>query len=99
MAIFLLFSALIFRLGFVQIVYGDEYKRAVDKTEDIVISTTVPRGEIYDRNGNSIVSNKGKNAILFTNWKYKPNQLKETAGKLADLIDMDSDKELKKSQT
>ena len=96
LAIFLLFSALIFRLGFVQIVYGDEYKRVVDKTEDIVISTTVPRGEIYDRNGNSIVSNKGKNAILFTNWKYKPNQLKETAGKLADLIDMDSDKELKK---
>ncbi len=94
--IFFLFSALILRLGFVQIVYGDEYKREVDKTEDIVISTTVPRGEIYDRNGNSIVSNKGKNAILYTNWKYKPDELRETAEKLADLIDMDSKMELDK---
>lgn len=57
--VFLLFSALILRLGFVQIVYGDDYKNEVEKKEDVVISTSVPRGEMYDRTGKSIVSNVG----------------------------------------
>ncbi|WP_249878179.1 peptidoglycan D,D-transpeptidase FtsI family protein [Niallia circulans] len=96
-AVFLLFSALILRLGFVQIVYGDEYKKQVEKKEDITISTSVPRGEIYDRTGKSIVSNVGKNAITYTNWKkYKPNEMRDTAEELAKIIKMDSEKDLKK---
>ncbi|MEK4908247.1 peptidoglycan D,D-transpeptidase FtsI family protein [Niallia sp. FSL M8-0099] len=95
--VFLLFSALILRLGFVQIVYGDEYKKQVEKKEDIIISTSVPRGEIYDRTGESIVSNVGKNAITYTNWKkYKPNEMRDTAEELAKIIKMDSEKDLKK---
>ncbi|WP_312093180.1 penicillin-binding protein 2 [Niallia sp.] len=95
--VFLLFSALILRLGFVQIVYGDEYKKEVEKKEDVVISTSVPRGEIYDRTGKSIVSNVGKNAITYTNWKkYTPKEMRDTAEKLAEIIKMDSEKDLKK---
>jgi penicillin-binding protein A len=95
--VFLLFSALILRLGFVQIVYGDDYKKEVEKKEDVVISTSVPRGEMYDRTGKSIVSNVGKNAITYTNWKkYTPQEMRDTAEELAEIIKMDSEKDLKK---
>ncbi|WP_400242409.1 peptidoglycan D,D-transpeptidase FtsI family protein [Niallia sp. JL1B1071] len=95
--VFLLFSALILRLGFVQIVYGDDYKKEVEKKEDVVISTSVPRGEMYDRTGKNIVSNVGKNAITYTNWKkYTPKEMRDTAEELAKIIKMDSDKDLKK---
>lgn len=95
--VFLLFSALILRLGFVQIVYGDDYKNEVEKKEDVVISTSVPRGEMYDRTGKSIVSNVGKNAITYTNWnKYTAEEMRDTAEELAKIIKMDSDKDLKK---
>ncbi|SLL32658.1 cell division protein FtsI/penicillin-binding protein 2 [Mycobacteroides abscessus subsp. abscessus] len=95
--VFLLFSALILRLGFVQIVYGDDYKKEVEKKEDVVISSSVPRGEMYDRTGKSIVSNVGKNAITYTNWKkYTPEEMRDTAEELAKIIKMDSEKELKK---
>ncbi|MFT8319267.1 MAG: penicillin-binding protein 2 [Bacillus sp. (in: firmicutes)] len=94
--VFLLFSALIMRLGFVQIVYGDEYKRELEKKEDIIISTQVPRGQMYDRNGNTIVGNAAKNAITYTNWGVKPEVMRETAEKLAGLITMDTKDDLKK---
>ncbi|MEQ2464899.1 penicillin-binding protein 2 [Niallia sp. CLA-SR-H024] len=95
--VFLLFSALILRLGFVQIVYGDDYKNEVEKKEDVVISTSVPRGEMYDRTGKSIVSNVGKNAITYTNWKkYTAEEMRDTAEELAKIIKMDNDKDLKK---
>jgi len=95
--VFLLFSALILRLGFVQIVYGDDYKNEVEKKEDVVISTSVPRGEMYDRTGKIIVSNVGKNAITYTNWKkYSAEEMRDTAEELAKIIKMDSDKDLKK---
>ncbi|MGP7816256.1 peptidoglycan D,D-transpeptidase FtsI family protein [Niallia sp. 01092] len=95
-AVFLLFSALIMRLGFVQIVYGDEYKRELEKKEDIIISTQVPRGQMYDRNGNNIVGNQGKNAITYTNWGVKADKMRETAEKLANLIELDKKDDLKK---
>ncbi|PKG25746.1 penicillin-binding protein [Niallia nealsonii] len=94
--VFLLFSALILRLGFVQIVYGDDYKRELEKKEDIIISTQVPRGEMYDRNGHNIVSNKAKNAITYTNWDVKAKDMQNTAEKLARLIKMDTEDDLKK---
>ncbi|PMC33909.1 hypothetical protein CJ195_26185 [Bacillus sp. UMB0899] len=48
--VFSLFVALIIRLGFFQIVYGEEYKKEVKKTVDMVVNTSVPRGKILDRN-------------------------------------------------
>ena len=39
--VFLLFSVLILRLGVVQIVYGDDYKREIERTEDITVNNPV----------------------------------------------------------
>ena len=64
--VFLLFSLLIFRLGIVQIIYGDDYKREIDRKENVTINTSMPRGNIMDRNGMLIVGNKPSNAITYT---------------------------------
>ena len=49
--VFILFSVLVFRLGYLQIVKGEEYVRELERTEEIQVNTSVPRGRIYDRYG------------------------------------------------
>ncbi|NRD79293.1 penicillin-binding protein 2 [Bacillus sp. BRMEA1] len=90
--VFLLFSSLILRLGFVQIVYGENYKRALDRKEDFTVTNPVPRGKMYDRNNRVIVDNLPRKAIVFTNEGFSQNDMLETAKKLAKLIDKKTDK-------
>ena len=65
-SIFLLFSLLIFRLGYLQIVKGEEYTRLLEETEETTINTSLPRGRIFDRTGKVLVDNKPRNAITYT---------------------------------
>ncbi|MGY3714328.1 peptidoglycan D,D-transpeptidase FtsI family protein [Sutcliffiella cohnii] len=85
--VFLLFSALILRLGFVQIVYGEKYRVEVDRTENITVNTPVPRGKVYDRNGDIVVDNEPLNAITYTRTGSTKEQL-EVAEKLATVIEV-----------
>lgn len=91
--VFALFSVLILRLGYVQIVHGEDAKRELERTEDVTVRTTVPRGLIYDRNFNPVVENEAERAIIYTAPK-SPNQKEtlETAEKLAKIIDQNTDK-------
>ncbi|RST61748.1 penicillin-binding protein 2 [Siminovitchia terrae] len=91
--VFLLFSLLILRLGVIQIVYGEDAKREVERTEDITVNKSVPRGKIYDRKHRLIVDNEPRKAITYT----IPNQFDQketlkTAKALAKLINKDTDK-------
>ncbi|MCM3444255.1 peptidoglycan D,D-transpeptidase FtsI family protein [Metabacillus halosaccharovorans] len=89
---FLFFVALILRLGFVQIVYGEEYKKEVRKTVDTVVSIPVPRGKIFDRNEKVIVDNVAVKAITYTRMKgTTPQEMLETAKVLSNMIDMDEE--------
>lgn len=88
-SIFILFSLLIFRLGYLQIVKGEEYVRALEMTEEIPVNTSVPRGRIYDKYGRILVDNEPKNAITYTKMQdTKQSDMLEIAKKLADLIEM-----------
>lgn len=91
-SVFLLFSVLILRLGFVQIVYGENFKRDLARKEDITISTPVPRGRILDRDYRIIVDNVPKSAISYTNEGFSQSVMLETAEKLAKLITIKTDK-------
>ena len=64
--VFVLFSVLILRLGVVQIVYGDEYRREVERTEEVTVNNSVPRGKMYDRNFKLMVDNQPLDAITYT---------------------------------
>lgn len=88
-AVFLMFSLLVLRLGVVQIVQGETYKREVEKTEDVVVSHSVPRGRMFDRNGQLIVDNIPKNAITYTNYGVSTKEMLEVAERLALLIEME----------
>jgi penicillin-binding protein A len=90
--VFLLFSALILRLGFVQIVYGEDYKRELEKTEDVTVNTSVPRGKMYDATGKVIVDNVAQKAITYTNSGVKQEEMLETAELLSRYIMKDTKK-------
>lgn len=90
--VFLLFSILILRLGVVQIVYGDDYKRELERTEDITVNNPVPRGKMFDRRGKVIVDNTPKNAITYTNFGASQEEMLDVARRLAKLIKLEPDK-------
>ncbi|MFC4618002.1 peptidoglycan D,D-transpeptidase FtsI family protein [Camelliibacillus cellulosilyticus] len=66
LVIFLAFSGLILRLGYIQIVKGEDYAQALSKTQNKTASVSSARGLIYDSTGKLLVDNKAKNAIVFT---------------------------------
>jgi cell division protein FtsI/penicillin-binding protein 2 len=92
-AVFLLFSALILRLGFVQIVFGEDYRKEVDRTENVTVNTLAPRGKIFDRYENVVVDNTPLNAITYTRMQSTTaKEQLEVAKKLSEIITMDKKK-------
>nr|AIA15616.1 Penicillin-binding Protein dimerisation domain protein [uncultured bacterium]AIA15720.1 Penicillin-binding Protein dimerisation domain protein [uncultured bacterium] len=85
--VFVLFSVLILRLGLIQIVYGENYNREVEKTQNATVSTPVPRGKMYDRYNRVIVDNTPLNTITYT--RFQGNTTEERlriAKKLATMM-------------
>jgi len=90
--VFVLFSMLILRLGIVQIVYGEDYKREIERTEDVTVNSPVPRGKMFDRNMTTIVDNSASNAITYTRSQGTGNdEMLEVAERLAKLINKKTD--------
>ncbi|MFJ7914650.1 MULTISPECIES: peptidoglycan D,D-transpeptidase FtsI family protein [unclassified Lysinibacillus] len=87
-AIFLVFSMLIFRLGYMQIVKGEDYVRDLERKEEVAVNTSVPRGRMYDRYGRILVDNQPENAITYTKMSTtKTKDMVDIAEKLAQLIE------------
>ena len=61
--IFTLFVALIARLGYLQIVNGEEMEAKVKSSSTLTIQTSSPRGMIYDSTGKALVTNQANQAI------------------------------------
>lgn len=81
---------LIIRLGWIQIVRGERYKELAiaQQTRDIPIPAK--RGTIFDRNGKELVKSASTNTV----WA-RPREitdLADTAGKLAEILDLDPEK-------
>lgn len=92
-AVMTLMTLLILRLGYLQIVKSEDYKKAVASNENIVINESVPRGRIYDRNGKLLVDNTAKKSITYTRGRMTTTgELLDTAKKLSRVIDMPTDK-------
>ncbi|MFE8703169.1 peptidoglycan D,D-transpeptidase FtsI family protein [Cytobacillus sp. FJAT-54145] len=90
--VFVLFSVLILRLGIVQIVYGEDYKREIERTEDITVNNPVPRGKMFDRKGKTIVDNVPQYAITYTYQGASQSEMLEVAERLAKLIEVKPDR-------
>lgn len=93
LVIFILFLILIVRLGYLQIVLGDTYQEQVENAQYVEINQSVPRGEIYDRNGNLLVGNTAEQAIYFTRHRNMSNfEIMDVATTLSTYITMDTDR-------
>ena len=89
LCVFILFSAMIIQLGKVQIIDGETYKNEVEKRENATVSLSVPRGKIFDREGNPVVDNKSLRTITYTKMKgVKSEEILKTASQLADIIEI-----------
>lgn len=88
---FLLFSALIFRLGIVQIVEGEEYLLQTEKNTVRSIQVAAPRGLMMDRHGELLVDNVPSYTVTYTENPGLRQNLELTAERLSELIDMDAD--------
>ncbi|MFA2816108.1 penicillin-binding protein 2 [Bacillus paranthracis] len=89
LCVFILFSAMIIQLGKVQIIDGETYKNEVEKRENATVSLSVPRGKIFDREGNPVVDNKSLRTITYTKMKgVKSEEILKTAKQLADIIEI-----------
>lgn len=92
-SIYFLFSLLIFRLGYLQIVKGEEYSRELEKTEEIPVNTSVPRGRIFDRMGHVLVDNDPKNAITYSKTTSTSSaDMLKVAEQLAVLIEQETNR-------
>ena len=88
-AIFLLFSALVLQLGVVQILNGESYQDEIQRTNLDTTNVPVPRGKIYDTNGELIVDNEAMYSITYSpSNDVQAEERLEVAEKLAQYIDM-----------
>lgn len=91
--VFLLFSLLILRLGVVQIVKGEDYQLELERTENMTVDKSVPRGKILDRNGKVVVDNTPLRSITYTRKKGTTSaELLEMATILTNYLKMPTDK-------
>ncbi|MGA5677696.1 peptidoglycan D,D-transpeptidase FtsI family protein [Bacillus bombysepticus] len=89
LCVFLLFSGIIIQLGKVQIFDGETYKNELEKRENVTVGLSVPRGKIFDREGNPVVDNKSLRTITYTKVKgVKQEEILKSARQLADIIEM-----------
>ncbi len=76
-----------------QIVKGEDYVLALERTEEIAVNTSVPRGRIFDREGRILVDNEPQNAITYTKTtSTTSDEMLEIAEKLALLIEQDTNR-------
>ncbi|ALX48096.1 peptidoglycan D,D-transpeptidase FtsI family protein [Lentibacillus amyloliquefaciens] len=93
--VFLLFSALVLQLGVVQILNGEAFQSEIDRTTNDYTEVPVPRGKMYDRNGELIVGNDAAYSITYTPEKgIQAEDRLNVAEKLAEHISMDSEDHL-----
>ena len=89
----ILFLVVIFRLYAIQVTYSSDYQAFIDRTSTIALQKNVPRGVIYDRNRAVLVDNQAVNTITYQLYSgVSSSEMKEIAGKLADLIEVEFDK-------
>lgn len=91
--VFICFSILVIKLGTLQIVKGEDYRKEISRTENHIVREPVPRGKIFDRYGRIVVDNDGENAISYTKAQdTKQEEILDVARKLSQLIKVETDK-------
>ncbi|GAF24042.1 LOW QUALITY PROTEIN: cell division protein FtsI [Bacillus sp. JCM 19047] len=91
LAVFLLFSALILRLGLVQIVNGEEYEEELKHVSNQTALIDAPRGIFTDRYGYPVVENSLELSVTYTNLEIKAAEILRLPKKWAKFITVDTE--------
>lgn len=87
--VFVCFALLILRLGYLQIVSGEEFEAEVARTETTLATGNVPRGEIFDAEHRKLVGNTAVQTITYTRGQgVSSEDMAKIAMDLASVIDM-----------
>lgn len=85
--IVVLLSIIILRLAQMQILNKSFYDEKLNSSTTYTVTTSNPRGEIYDAAGNLLVSNTVKQVVAFTRSNtITAEEMKELAAKLSTLV-------------
>ncbi len=82
-------GVLIFRLVWMQLFQGGQYKKIADMNRTRQITAPAPRGTMYDRNGAVLVTNRPSFAVAIIPSEY--NQPQETTWLLAGITGVSAD--------
>ena len=87
--ILVLFAMLVAQLAYLQITYGGRFEAEVQKSDQKIISTNVPRGIMYDSKGRVLVGNQPNNAITYTKGvSVSTTKIKEISDALSQYISL-----------
>ncbi|MDT8861623.1 penicillin-binding protein 2 [Alkalihalobacillus sp. MEB130] len=92
--VFIMFSALILRLGFVQIVEGETFVNELASSTNTTARIDAPRGLMYDRYGQVVVDNQLELSVTYTNPSRTTSAqtMLGIAENLEPMIEMESDR-------
>ncbi|WP_100407504.1 peptidoglycan D,D-transpeptidase FtsI family protein [Bacillus solitudinis] len=94
LTIFLLFSSLIFRLGYIQIINGEAFASQIDNMKERMFQTDVPRGLMVDRYGTIVVNNKVEFSVTYMmpSENTRPSAVLKVAQTLEPFLTIDTSK-------
>ncbi len=75
-----------FKLFNLQITHGDEYKNASNMRSTSIIKEKAPRGDIKDRNGKTLVTNREGYSLLWVKSAQKDDNANDMLSKLVDVL-------------
>lgn len=83
----LIFTAIIFKLLYIQVFSYEEYKERADVTSTRFVSEKAPRGKIYDQDGNILATNKQTYTLTYTKTEDSDKQFYTTMNQLFKILD------------
>ncbi|GAK14660.1 penicillin-binding protein 2 [Geomicrobium sp. JCM 19039] len=89
--VFILFSVLILRLGYIQIVQGESYDLMLSSQEEQTANVDAPRGLMVDRYNNVVVDNDLQLSLTYTNTPNNDLERYEIAHELIHYLNIEDD--------
>lgn len=85
-----MFSVIGLRLWFVQVAQGPDIAQAADEQAWLTKTTHAPRGDIYDRNGDLLVTSRLVPAVYMDRTFVREEQLPDLLGRLSAMLSISS---------
>lgn len=82
-----IFSVIVAKLGYLQIIRGDEYRELTSKKSIRNIPISPPRGNIIDKNGKVLAESKQGYTLVFTETDESKKEFFNTMIKVFDILD------------